>query len=324
MELLTMCAIITVALSNHRPEIIPLAFAKMVRCETVVLEEPREANFGAMLTGDVAIDEYVMGIDTEYPSFSRAMCRSLRKLHDQGIQILQVEPYLARLTEIHERFGEGARPKELRPDSRLWPVYQMEREATQSLMTFYKAFTAGDFKRLLAAVKRFAWVDAKRFDMRDRLRAQKIAAFARSKRIYVEAGQMHVGLVSLLRQRVKGWATVTADYLVSAVLSSCARPKVLFGPGDVLTLLYIFNPRFDGEIADLLAARALVQNKLLIKDEITSDLETFPHTRDELESAHLVRKLSMEDCQRLLPIVSKLGVDQARQALAAFKRDFSA
>ena len=241
-----MCALFTVALSNHRTEIIPLAVAKMVRCETVVLEEPPEANFGAMLTGDVAIDDYVMGIDTEYPSFSRAMCRALRKLYDQGIRIVQVEPYLARLTEIHERLGEGARPEELRPDPRLWPVYQMERETTQTLMAFYKAFTVGDFNRMLAAVKRFARVDAQRFYMRDRLRAQKIAALATGKRIYVEAGQMHVGLVSLLRRRVKGWATVTADYLVSAALSSCARPKVLFGPGDVLTLLYIFNPRFDG------------------------------------------------------------------------------
>ena len=318
---------ILVALSNHRPEIVPLAVAKMRRFDTVVLEEPPEADFRAMLAGKVAIKDYLMAVDSEYPQFSRAMCRAMRDLCRKGISILQIEPYLSRLMEIHERLGEGLRPEMLRRDVRLWPVYQMEREATQTLVAFYKAFATGNFDTTLAAVKRFARSDAKRFWMRDRLRAQAIADAATDGRVYVEAGQMHVGLASLIRRQVGRRAAVTADYLASAVISAWSGPRMFFGPGDVLTLLYIFNPRFNGKRADLLAARALVQNKLLVKNEISTGLETFPHTRDELESARIVQRLGLEDCRLLLPIVSRLGTRQARQvamAAAGVRRDFSA
>ena len=255
------------------------------------------------------------------------MCRAVRGLRRKGIGILQIEPYLARLIEIHERFGEGQRPEMLRRDVRLWPVYQMEREATQALMAFYKAFATGKFDTMLATVKRFARSDAKRFWMRDRLRAQAITAAAPQGRVYVEAGQMHVGLASLIRRQVGRRVPVTADYLASAVIAAWPGPRVFFGSGDVLTLLYIFNPRFNRKRADLLAARALIQNKLLIKNEISKGLETFPHTRDELESARIVQRLGLEDCRRLMPIISRLGTHQARQAARAavdVRRDFSA
>jgi hypothetical protein len=39
------------------------------------------------------------------------------------------------------------------------------------------------------------------------------------------------------------------------------------GPGDVLTLLYVFHPGLTAELLDLLAARSLVYIKILRKSE---------------------------------------------------------
>lgn len=308
---------LTVALSNHRPEIVPIAVGTMRRHTLIVLEEPPAAEFAAMLAGDIPVDDYLMGVDTEYPEFGRRMCRALQALHREGFHVLQVEPFLERLIRIHERLVDGMRPSDLEKDSGLWPVYRVERQTTKALIRFYEAAAAGDFDYLLAAVKAFAREDARRFELRDRLRAEGIAeAAAGFDRVYVEAGQMHVGLAQAIRRVVGERFRVTSDFLLSEVVSSLGGPGSLFGPGDILTLLYRFNPGYDGPPADLLAARALVQNKILTKEEVVDDAGGFPHTSDEVETAGLVRKLSLADCRRLLPLIKRMDTRSSRRMVA--------
>ena len=121
---------ILVEIYIHRPEIVPLAVAKMAQFYTVVLEEPPVEEFCAMLGGKVDIKDYLMGVDIEYPQFSRAMCRAVRGLRRKGIGSLLFERSLARLLENPVRFGEGQRPEMMRRVVGLWTVYQMEGEAT--------------------------------------------------------------------------------------------------------------------------------------------------------------------------------------------------
>lgn len=309
-----MTATITIALSNHRPEIIPLAVAKMRQNEVIILEEPPEEAFDLMLRGKIGIDDYLMGIDTEYPAFGHRMCEALRMLHHEGYQILQVEPYLERLLNIHEHFSEGRRPADIEPDRSLWPVYLMEHRASTALLEFYNASANGHFGDLLTTVNAFAKADAQRFVMRDRLRARAIvAAIDCGQRIYVEAGQMHVGLAHSLRQRLPNHCTVVTDYLISAVTRVWPEPTPFFGPGDILTLIYRYNSGFHSPLVGLLIARALVQNKIITKEEIDSSTDAFPHTRDEAESCKMVQKLNLEQCRQLLPIISKMSTKQARQ-----------
>ena len=71
-----MASNLTVFLGPHRSEIISLAAAHMRRHAVIVLEEPPDDAFGPMLNGEISIDDYVMGTDTEYPEFSRRMCRT--------------------------------------------------------------------------------------------------------------------------------------------------------------------------------------------------------------------------------------------------------
>lgn len=307
---------VTVALSNHRCEIIPLAVAKMRQHVAVILEEPPERNFFQLLEGEITIAEYMLEIDAEYPEFNRRMYQAMRRLYHEGVRILQIEPYLERLIEIHRRFSEGAGPEDLKTHPTLWPVYEMEHRATRALINFYEASSQGDFDILLETVKAFARIDARRFVLRDQLRAQGIAeAIGPGERVYVEAGSLHVGLARELRRQSLAKTSIVNHFFSPRSGLPKSSPMTLYGPGDILTLVYMFNHEFDGLMADLWAARALVQNKIIIKNEITDRLEEFPHTRDEAKTARLVHQLDLKTCRHLILQIDKMTTAQARRTV---------
>ncbi|RLC07336.1 MAG: NTPase, partial [Deltaproteobacteria bacterium] len=51
------------------------------------------------------------------------------------------------------------------------------------------------------------------------------------------------------------------------------------------------------------------------KEEIAGTEEPYPHTRDELESAATVRRLSMADCRRLFPLIRRASTETAREVV---------
>jgi len=75
---------VTLGLSIHRPEMIPIIAESMKQHDAIFLEEPSVENFSQMLRGKISIDKYLMQLDIEYPEFSKGMCCMLRKLHGQG------------------------------------------------------------------------------------------------------------------------------------------------------------------------------------------------------------------------------------------------
>ena len=121
-----------------------------------------------MLVGKTSIASYLESLDIEYPEFSRRMSQTLRELHAVGKTLYQVEPFLERLLQIHELFADGGSPADLPAGTPLHAVYMAERAATAALLDFYKVSVRGDFNQAVAAVKRFARADARRFLLRDR------------------------------------------------------------------------------------------------------------------------------------------------------------
>ena len=75
---------VTVSLANHRPETAAAAYALMAGHDAIFLEEPPSDALAQMLSGRLAIKDYVLTIDTEYPEFSREMARYLRRLGGDG------------------------------------------------------------------------------------------------------------------------------------------------------------------------------------------------------------------------------------------------
>lgn len=308
-------------LSEHRPETVSHAAALMRDHEAVFLEEPPDASFQQMLRGDVPIEDYVLTLDAEYPAFIHSMCLALRELSGSGISIYQVEPYLEHLVAIHEFFSSGGSPQKLDPHHVRYKVYLAEKEATAALLNFYKTATSGSFEETLESVKRFARVDSRRFLLRDRMRAKALAPMIRRfNKSYIEAGQIHYLLWRMLRQDLGDSVTVKPHFLMAGVVKSLRISPHLYGPGDILTLRYILRPDHPDPMEDLLAARALIYNKLIRKDEMADRDEPYPHIRDELQVIEVVKWLTLKNCAEIFSLVRKATTEEARAVVAHYLR----
>jgi len=311
---------ITVGFSLHRPEMIPWIAERMRQHEGIFLEETGSPDFQQMLSGKLAIEDYLLPLDVEYPDFSRTMCLLQREMHAEGKAIHQVEPFIETLIHIQEFFAEGGRPEDLAKDSLAHHVYRAEKAATGALLAYYQTVVTGSFEDAVDSVIRFARVDAARFRLRDSLRAQELARrIPKYRSSYVEAGLMHYQLWRLLRRLLPSSAMVSPIFLADAARPSLAEKGHLYAPGDRLTFLYIFHPAIsqtEGE--KLLAARSMVYSKILEKNELDERLEAFPHLRDELACIRAVRQLSLEDCKHLFPRIRRAGTLEARGIITEF------
>lgn len=314
----------TIVLANHRPETIPAARQLMTGHDAIILEEPPDAQFIPMLTGQVPVDAYLETQDLEYPEFSRQMTAVLRERHRAGSRLYQIEPFIEHLLAIHERFADGGRPADLEPGTVMQQVYLAERKATAALIDFYSVSTGGTFEATVEAVKRFARADADRFALRDRMRAgAMVDVLARPGRTYIEAGQIHYPLWHELRRRLPAGYDLKVHFLMTDAVRFMGYRGHLYGPGDLLTLHYRFHPRRHFREETLLAARALVYSKLIAKEEIGSSTEAYPHTRDELEVGAICTHLSLADCRRLYPMLRRASTATAREMVQHYLRRMS-
>jgi hypothetical protein len=309
----------TLVFSNHRPEMVPMAMALMARYDAIILEEPPDSGFRKMVCGQIGIDDYILTLDTEYPEFSRRMAQGLRGHYGSGKRLYQIEPFLEKLIQIHECFAAGGSPHDLKRGSASWQVYQAERRATAVLLDFYRISVRGTFDATVAAVKRFARADARRFELRDEMRAKLLVCrLTQGGTYYIEAGPIHYPLWRKLKHRLPQSYKLNVRFLMAEVARALGYHRHLYGPGDLLTLLYSFHPGYSSRRADLLAAQALVYNKLIAKEEIVAAAGHYPHTADELAADDLVRRLTLADCRRLFPRIRRASANTAADTVEAY------
>jgi len=291
---------ITIAFSSHHAETLPFARREMERHGLIILEEPPSPKFSSMLEGGVSIDEYMLESESAFPAFERRMLELLQALHREGRTIVQVEPYLERLIQIHEHVAEGVKPEAVMNMPDLREVYKAEKAATGALIRFYESSVKAPFSRVIEAVKAFAVEDAKRLTLRALLRAQAIGNLTRGDtETYVEAGYIHYPLYLFLRRQFREKERIRVVYLMEPVFKVIGAKRRNMGPGDVLTLHYALHGAPSSETADLLAARSLIYIKLIQKEELLPGDSDAPHSKDEFLVNGLVERLGFEDCERL-------------------------
>ncbi len=292
---------ITIGFSTHRLEVLSEAERLMKAHETVALEEPPNQAFSAMLDGTVAVESYLEEADYEFLEFARKACDIYRALVREGVRFVQVDPYLEILGKLHEFFAEGGEAHELPPSSLKAQVYRAERAATAALIHFYRTSVGHPFEVVVDAVKKFAHADASRIRLRDDLRAEALTRLAQeTSSLYVESGYIHWRLYTLLKKRFTASRRVRPVFLLERPCRRLTGRKQVLGPGDVLTLRYVFHPGRGSRNEDLLAARSLITIKLLRKEEMVgAEGRSFPHLEDEWKVARVVNRLSLRDCRRL-------------------------
>ena len=311
---------VTLGLSVHRPEMIPIISKQMRKHKAIFLEEPPQEGFADMLSGNLSVDHYLLEQDVEYPEFSRAMCLLLRELHHEGRHIFQVEPFLEVLVKIHEFFAAGHGPDQIQKVSLDYPVYLAERNATGALVAYYQTVVSGTFDAAIAAIEKFARSDAARFRLRDSLRAQALAPLLpKYESAYIEAGAMHFPVWRLLQREVLPGTRVQPLFLADEALNAMGENGHLYGPGDLLTLRYIFHPRMASTGGEqLMAARSLIYSKIIAKNERIEDLHTYPHLVNELTCIRISNQLSMTDCRNLFPRLRRAPTLEARQIVTEY------
>ena len=291
---------ITIGFSSHRAEIIPFARQIMGQHHIIVLEEPPHPKFADMLDGYLSISEFLMEIDIEFPEFDRLMCNEARRLHQQGKKLLQIEPYLERLLNIHEYFADGLAPEDVLNMADLNAVYLAEKSATGALINFYARSMEKDFKQVIESVKTFATADARRSNLRSALRSQAIVALDTTKKTYVESGYIHYPLYRYLLHNFKGNQNIRTVYLMQPVFTKLGCKRRNMGPGDILTLYYALNLTIKKDLANLLAARSLIYTQLIETQEMLPDpINMTPHSLDEARVNRLLDRLGFEDCKTL-------------------------
>ena len=125
---------------------------------------------------------------------------------------------------------------------------------------------------------------------------------------------MHYALYPMLKKQMPKPVQLSPVFLAHEALKTLGvNERHLFGPGDQLTLMYLFHPNIKGTLKEaLLAARALIYTKLIEKEEMSVDLKTFPHVRNELDCIRTVKALTLNDCQRLFPLIRRVKTADAR------------
>ncbi|MBW1986294.1 MAG: hypothetical protein JRI50_03540 [Deltaproteobacteria bacterium] len=311
----------TLGFSSHRIEALPYARQEMAGHQAIVLEEPPSETLAPMLAGQLPIADYIQEQGSEFPEYSYRQAVLLQEMHQAGKIILQIEPFLERLLQIHEMFALDQTPAEVLALPDLAPVYQMERQATRALLNFYTHSLKSSFGQVVEAVKSFARADAGRFRYRDELRAQALAALASQyKRIYVEAGYIHLGLPRALRRHLRNSGKVRSVFLLGSVVRPLLGTSRVLGPGDRLTLVYQFNAKCSAEKENLLAAQSLIHIKLLNQEEILAGESATPHTDDEIQANLLVNRLTFQDCERLYPLIRFANQAQALRQVQNYLR----
>ncbi|QER41588.1 hypothetical protein F1847_02080 [Thermodesulfobacterium sp. TA1] len=291
---------LTIGFSTHRIEVLPLAERFIENSEIIVLEEPPNEKLREVFEGKISEEEYVANVDFWFPEFIKQTLKLLKKFYRQGKKIFQIEPYLEGVKFLQEK-AEGINSLKTIDEALLERIAESEKKAIGKLLEFYEVSLSRNFEKIIESVKAFSKADAARFRLRDRLRAEAILnILSEGKRIYIEAGTIHLYLKKILQVRTKNLGKVSHVFLLQDILKPLTGKPFLFPPGELLTLRYIFKLKENSKLENLLAARSLIYIKIIPKEElIPTEENRFPHLNEELKAIKLTEHLGFEDCKRL-------------------------
>ncbi|MGQ9570241.1 MAG: hypothetical protein ACUVUQ_05245, partial [Thermodesulfovibrionales bacterium] len=227
---------------------------------------------------------------------------------------------IERLMQIHERFFKGENPADVIKTPELKDVYETEKKATKALLHFYESSLNRSFPLVIEAVKNFARADAKRFQLRDTMRAKAISeVISEAQNIFIEAGAIHTHLEKVLRELLGNKCEINPAFLLEPFVEKLTGKKKFFAPGDILTEHYIFQRRRDTDFENLQAARSLIYIQILKKEEMKpTRKERTPHLKDEIRAIELSNKLTFHQCEEIYQKIRFLDRQKALEIIQKY------
>ncbi|MEZ0344791.1 MAG: hypothetical protein ABWJ99_08350 [Caldimicrobium sp.] len=287
-----------VGFSHHRLEVLPHLKTYLEKADLIILEEPASKNFESFLKGEKGFYEALKEEELGFPEYTKELWNYLKKLYQEGKEIFQIEPYLSGLKRIYEEITANEK-KEF--DEVLQRIYDTENRCTGKLLEFYESTLKDDFETVINRVIDFSREDAKRFKLRDEMRAQAILEnLPDTGKIYIEAGTSHLHLLKRLSKNLKGKGGLKVVFLLGEVCKKLTGKTWIYPPGELLTLKHILGHKMERFEERLLSARALIFIKIIPKEELRPNPQNpYPHLHWELSANFMVEKLSFEDCKQL-------------------------
>ncbi len=285
---------ITVALTSHRVEELEQLEEEARKNRVFILEEPENNSLYRFFEEEIGVEEYMDHVNTSFPVFTRSYLQLLKRLYNEGLEIVQIDPYSQNLEQIYrdiERGGDGdLHGKEMDV------VRKVEKRVTYTWLKYHQEFLQQNFDEIVKGTVLFARADAQRFRSKDLMRARHIAKFVEKVdgNVMVEAGRMHFLLPEFLRTMVGNVDTVD---LVERTARDCDL-ELVENPGNVLTEKYILDEKLGDDEAKLMAAQGLIYISLIKKEELLpTDEHLCPHLKDEVEVAKNASSLRYEECK---------------------------
>ena len=127
---------------------------------------------------------------------------------------------------------------------------------------------------------------------------------------------MHLRLLRALRRRLPDLTVIRPRFLLREVYRAAGQQSHLYAPGDRLTLALIFGRPPAPDLQQLLAARSLIYNRLIVKEEATPGDDPFPDAAEEIRVIARVDRLTLAECRRLYDRLRGLQPLAARRRLA--------
>ncbi|MFO7967365.1 MAG: hypothetical protein R6U44_07180 [Archaeoglobaceae archaeon] len=286
---------VTVALTSHRVEELEQLEEEARKNQVLILEEPENKSLYRFFEGELDMEEYIEHVNTSFPVFTRSYLQLLKELYDEGLEMVQIDPYSQNLEEIYrdiERGGDGdLQGKEM------GVVKKVEKRVTYTWLKYHQEFLNQHFDEIVKGTVLFARADAQRFRSKDLMRARHIASFVENteSNILVEAGRMHFLLPEFLKNMVE--CQVDTVDLVERTARDCDL-ELVQNPGNVLTEKYILDEKLADDEAKLMAAQGLIYISLIKKEEfLPTDEYPCPHLKDEVEVAKHANSLSYHQCK---------------------------
>lgn len=277
----------------HRVEFLNLLREEVNGYDALILEEPYNIFLERYLKGIMSLEEYVRLSDTNFPLYTFYQAKLLKNLHDEGIKILQIEPYLEVIEKIHTSIKTG-KFREYTSNPEVRKVLDVEREVVGKLIEYQEALMKSDFDHIVDKVIEFTKRDSERFKLRDYMRAMEISKLGENGKIVVEAGYMHVLLPIFLRE-----LNIKLES-VNLLEKACKILNIEYSenPGDILAKAYMLKQDLKDNDR-LLAAQSLIYVSMISKDEkLPSPDKPYPHLIEETEISRRVRAMSYEECRK--------------------------